>query len=286
MQTMDRGQDAGVESVPVSEPAPRRSKLISAFAIGIVIVVVTAGIAYAVGASNSRTKTVVRTVPVVRKPASTSAAPLKCVPGAAPGSCNTDEAKELLIPDKPLDAATHGLLAAQLVAARQAALKYPTVADAERAGFILAGGFSPLTGAHYIDLGHVAGSFDAADPGTYIYDGTKPTSPIIGLMYTGSNALPPEGFAGPNDHWHRHSNTCVLFKPTGISVPFPADSSVTQSQCDAVHGMFMRRTIWMVHAWVVPGWESPSGVFSHDNSDVVCANGKTKTNAAGFCPGN
>jgi hypothetical protein len=283
MQTMERGQDAGVESVPVGESAPRRSKVFLALAVGAAVVVATAGIAYAVGASNSETKTVVRTVPVVRKPA--SAAP-KCIPGAAPGSCNTDEAAELLIPDKPLDAATHGVLAAQLVAARQAALKYPTVADAERAGFILAGGFSPLTGAHYLDLAHVGGTFEAADPGTYIYDGTKPSSPIIGLMFTGSNPLPPDGFAGPNDHWHRHSNTCVQFKPTGISVPFPADSSVTLSQCNAVHGQFMRRTIWMVHAWVVPGWESPSGVFSHDNSNVVCANGRTKTNAAGFCQGN
>jgi hypothetical protein len=248
------------------------------------VIVVAAGIAYAIGASNSRTETVVRTVPVVQKPA--SGAPVKCVPGAAPGSCNTDEAAELLIPDKPINAATHAVLASQLVAARDAALKYPTAADAIRAGFILAGGFSPLTGAHYIDLAHVTGAFDPAHPGTYIYDGTKPTSPIIGLMYTGTNVLPPGGFAGPNDHWHRHSNTCVIFKGTGIVVPFPADSSVTLSECNGVHGTFMRRTLWMVHAWVVPGWESPSGVFSHDNSDVVCANGTTKTSATGFCQGN
>ena len=32
----------------------------------------------------------------------------------------------------------------------------------------------------------------------------------------------------------------------------------------------MKKTIWMVHAWVVPGWESPQGVFSHDNLHVYC----------------
>jgi hypothetical protein len=96
---------------------------------------------------------------------------------------------------------------------------------------------------------------------------------------------PPEGFAGPNDHWHRHTNTCVIFGGPKIQVPFPADSSVTKSQCDAVHGTFMRRTTWMVHAWVVPGWESPTGVFSHDNADVLCADGTTKASAAGFCQG-
>jgi hypothetical protein len=55
--------------------------------------------------------------------------------------------------------------------------------------------------------------------------------------------------------------------------------------CAAKHGQFMRETAWMVHAWVVPGWESPSGVFSHDNSDVRCANGSLKTDAVGFCQG-
>jgi len=284
MQTMERGDDVRQGSAPTDESAHGRSKLFAAIAVGTVVVLATAAIAYAIGASKSTTHVVVRSQPALPKPA--KPAPLKCVPGAAPGSCNTDEAAELKIPDKPLSTATHEVLAAQLVAARAAALRYPTVADAQRAGFILAGGFSPLTGAHYIDIPHIVGDFDVANPGTYIYDGTKPTSRIIGLMYTGMKTLPPAGFAGPNDHWHRHSNTCIIYGSKGIAVPFAADSDVTQSQCNAVHGIFMRRTLWMVHAWVVPGWESPTGVFSHDNSDVICANGTKKTTSAGFCQGN
>jgi hypothetical protein len=70
-----------------------------------------------------------------------------------------------------------------------------------------------------------------------------------------------------------------------IVVPFAADSDVTEAQCAAVHGSFMRETAWMVHAWVVPGWESPLGVFSHNNPDVVCADGTTHANAVGFCQG-
>jgi hypothetical protein len=263
---------------------PRRSKALWVVAGITVVVVATAAVAYAVGNSNSTTQTVVRTVNA--PPAKAPQRPASCVPGAAPGSCNTDEAKELAIPDKPLPPATRELLAAQLVAARTAALQYPTVADAQRAGFVLAGGFSPLTGAHYMDFAHAVGPFDPSHPGSYIYDGTSPTSRIIGLMYLGGDIPPPAGFAGPNDHWHRHANTCVIYKPTGLVVPFPADSSVTISQCNAVHGVFMRRTIWMVHAWVVPGWESPSGVFSHDNTDVVCADGTKRTTAAGFCKGS
>ena len=38
-------------------------------------------------------------------------------------------------------------LSAQLVQARDVALRYPTVADAEAGGYRLAGGFAPLVGA-------------------------------------------------------------------------------------------------------------------------------------------
>jgi hypothetical protein len=283
VQTLDHKQ---VDELAETQPAPKlKSKALIAITTAAVVIIATAAIAYAIGASNSTTKTIVKTSPPV---AAKTPAPLTCIPGAAPGSCNTDEAKELAIPDRPLTDATRTLLAAQLVAARAAALKYPTVADAQRAGFHLAGGFSPLTGAHYLDFAEAAGgSFDPSRPGSYIYDGTKPTSRIVGLMYLGpSSPTAPQGFAGPNDHWHRHANTCVIYGAGGIQVPFPADSSVTAKQCAAVKGYFMKRTIWMVHAWVVPGWESPSGVFSHDNNDLVCADGSTNTNKAGFCQGN
>jgi hypothetical protein len=284
VQTLDRDQvDELAETQTTRKP---KSKAFVAITTGVVIIVVTAAIAYAIGDSNSSTKTIVKAAPPV---AAKTPAPLKCIPGAAPGSCNTDEARELALPDRPLTNATRTLLAAQLIAARATALKYPTVADAKRAGFVIAGGFSPLTGAHYMDFANAIGTgpFDPTRPGSYIYDGTKPTSRIVGLMYLGpSSSTAPEGFAGPNDHWHRHANTCVIYKPTGLVVPFPADSSVTAKQCAAVKGYFMKRTIWMVHAWVVPGWESPSGVFSHDNNDLVCADGSVKTNAAGFCQGN
>ncbi len=264
--------------------SPRSARATIAVVASVVgVVVAIAAMGYATGVSQSKTKTIVKTVgaPIpIAKPILAN-----CVPGVAPGSCNTDEAAELKIPDKPLDAHTRAVLASQLVAARAAALDYPTVADARRAGMILAGGFGPLVGAHYIDIRHVLGAFDPAHPGTYIYDGTSPTSRVIGVMYTGGGVYPPEGFAGPNDHWHRHSNTCTEFENGMIVVPFPADSDVTKAQCDAVHGMFMRRTTWMVHAWVVPGWESPIGVFSHSNPDVLCADGTTHTNSIGACKG-
>jgi hypothetical protein len=254
-----------------------------AFAAAIALLVgVAAGISYAVGSGDKNTKVEVKTI-VKDVPTATTVP--TCLPGAAKGSCNTDEALEARIPDVPLGPQAHAELAMQLVAARAAALKYPTVADALRAGFIPAGKFSPETGAHYIDIGAAVGGFDPSNPGSLIYDGDSPTSRVIGAMYLSAGIAPPAGFVGPNDHWHRHSNTCIEFQGSKIVVPFAADSDVTQQMCNAVHGDFMQRTEWMVHAWVVPGWESPLGVFSHNNPDVKCANGTVNTDAAGFCQG-
>jgi hypothetical protein len=191
-------------------------------------------------------------------------------------------------PDQQLDPATRAALKAQLVQARDAASRYPTVADATAAGYVLAGGFAPGSGAHYIGYGGmtVGNDFRPGSPMSLIYDGTSPTSQITGLMYYSISPTAPEGFVGPNDHWHRHSNVCLKTGAGGgIDTPFPADADVTPAQCEAAHGNLMKVSGWMVHAWVVPTWESPLGVFSHDNPNVRCADGTYETDNAGFCQG-
>jgi hypothetical protein len=192
-------------------------------------------------------------------------------------------------PDQPLDPATRATLQAQLMQARDVAERYPTVADGVAGGYgILAGGFAPGSGAHYITYSSLTGggAFQPGHPLSLIYDGTSPTSRIVGLMYYGIGEQAPEGFAGPNDHWHRHSNVCIKYGSNGVlGVPFPADADVTAAQCEAAKGSLMKVTGWMVHAWVVPSWESPLGVFSHDNPNVRCADNTYKTNKAGLCQG-
>jgi hypothetical protein len=203
---------------------------------------------------------------------------------------NADEQAELK-PDVPLSTANQKLIAQQLVIARAAAMKFPTVGDAKRAGMIPAGGMAPGVGAHYLSIATTLlgvkpdGSVNAASPGSYIYAGVRDDSPIVGLMYESltSTDIPPTGFAGPNDHWHRHSNLCIQYTKAGIAVPFVPDSDVTKAQCDSVKGQFMARSIWMVHAWVVPGYESPKGVFSHNNNNVHCPDGTNGVDSIGFC---
>ncbi|MFM7616934.1 MAG: hypothetical protein ACKO72_05675 [Actinomycetes bacterium] len=170
-------------------------------------------------------------------------------------------------------------LGRQLALARETALRYPTVADAEAAGLRRAGPFAPGLGAHYINFGNASGPPDGVmtdewigRPLAWMYDGTKPTSRIAGLFY-GSAVKDPEGFAGPNDVWHAHRNACVVQTPTGIDAPLGADQPVTERQCDAVGGTLIRQTQQLLHVWVVPGYESPEGVYAHLSSAVTCDDG-------------
>jgi hypothetical protein len=267
----------------------RPSGVFPATLIAFLVVALAGGTAYAMSVSSTTgTRTVVKVV--AAKSTGTSSTGLSNVVGQPH---NADEVATANIPDIPLTPDQQTQLAFQLVVARAAALKYPTVADATKAGMILAGGFAPGSGAHYLNfrdaLGDINadGTVNAAHPSSYIYDGTNPDSRIIGLMYTAIDTpTPPQGFAGLNDHWHRHSNVCVKYGGGMLQVPFPADRDVTQAQCAAVGGRFMKQTVWMVHAWVVPGWESPQGVFSHDNPDVKCADGTTHTDKVGICQGS
>ena len=153
---------------------------------------------------------------------------------------------------------------------------------------ILAGGMAPGVGAHYqvigaSDLTSLDGTFNPSEPASWIYASTANNAPVVGVMYESLTAQPPAGFIGPNDHWHRHSNVCVQFTAGKIAVPFAADQNVTPQECSDVHGVFMKKTVWMVHAWVVPGWESPQGVFSHDNLHVYCPGNTDLVDAIGAC---
>jgi hypothetical protein len=228
---------------------------------------------------------------------SAATTPTSVAPGSTPkvGARLAEGESAETAPDVPLDPATQQLLGAQLTLARAAAMRYPTAGDARRAGMIPAGGSAPGLGAHFQMMNAGAlkginpdGTVNPAFPTSYIYLGEKDTSPLVGVMFTAFTSQAPEGFAGPNDHWHRHSNLCLKFVGGNISVPVAPDSDVTKTQCDALGGFFQAKTVWMVHAWVVPGWESPLGVFSHSNPNVHCdgpqnPDGSDRVDSLGFC---
>lgn len=192
----------------------------------------------------------------------------------------------------PLDLATADELGAELTEAREVALRYPTVADAREAGLLQAGEFIPGSAAHYVDITQgMATDFALDKPLAWLYSGTEPDSRLVGIMYylvTDDPATPPEGFTGPLDTWHVHSGACYRLEGDGtIHVPFSPDAGVERSACEAVEGAeYIEQTGWMVHAWVVPGWDSPLGVFSHDNPNILCADGRAQVpDMAAGCEG-
>ena len=87
---------------------------------------------------------------------------------------------------------------------------------------------------------------------------------IVGLSYyvvSGSN--PPEGFAGPNDTWHQHIGLCLKY---GVVI---GPERWSTARCERAGGVKADGSAaWMVHAWVVPGWESAWGTFSGEHPEL------------------
>ena len=183
--------------------------------------------------------------------------------------------------EQPVSKADRKLLSHQMNVARETALSLPTLADAEAAGLRRAGPFSPGLGTHMIAFASalsgagkdVMNDEQIRHPIAWIYDGTKPTSPVAGLFYMAS-VKNPAGFAGPNDVWHKHKNICIVYGKDGIDAPLGADHDATQEQCSKfANGRLIPATGPLLHTWVVPGYESSSGVFSHLSPGITCDDG-------------
>jgi hypothetical protein len=160
-----------------------------------------------------------------------------------------------------IDFDTRMALEQQQVLARAVATKYPTVADAEKAGYHMSTPYVPCIGAHYTNVSLVA-TFDPSNPSELLYDGTTPDARIVGLSFLVYNpGGEPAGFAGPNDHWHQHNaNGGLCFGANGVVIG-AEDVSVTDCAARGGHKATLE-DIWMVHDWIVPGWECTWGVFA------------------------
>jgi hypothetical protein len=183
-----------------------------------------------------------------------------------------------------LDEKTQAKLNEQLTVTREVAAMYPTMRDAVAAGYRRAGPFVPGLGVHVIRYNQYAGNFDGTmshddllNPMSIIYESLDPDAKIAGFMYYSFSDKEPEGFVGPNDHWHYHTDVCTVMGPDGeTEAPYGADKSVTKKQCDAVGGFLMKKTQWMVHVWTVPGYVQGAehgGIFAEVNPQLKCADG-------------
>jgi hypothetical protein len=175
-------------------------------------------------------------------------------------------------------------LARELELARDTALAYPTVADAKKAGWVQVTPYVPGIAAHFMNFRLVDGTFEIDKPEMILYDGTADDARVVGLSYYiihPGTAEPTQGFTGNNDHYHRHDGLCV--GAGGVI----GDSTTTAEDCAARGGRKANgQAGWMSHAWVVPGCESPWGVFSGATPVLDGKLGQNSTKDGGSCAGS
>src|SRR4029453_7163530 len=107
-----------------------------------------------------------------------------------------------------------------------------------------------------------------------------PDARLVGLSFLVYNpGGEPVGFAGPNDHWHPHNANGVLCFGANNVVMGAEDVSVADCEARGGHKATLE-DIWMVHDWVVPGWECSWGVFAPECPEL----GGTLRASAGDCP--
>jgi hypothetical protein len=175
-------------------------------------------------------------------------------------------------------------LETELETAKAIALKYPHPGDAEAAGWRRVTGYVPGIAAHYMNFSLVDGTFKVDEPEMLLYDGNDPGANIVGLSYYmihDSDYEPTQGFTGPNDHFHRHVGLCV--NGTGVV----GDSATTAEECAARGGTKSVGTGgWMSHLWIVPGCESPWGLFSGASPTLEGSLGAASGTDGGGCAGS
>jgi hypothetical protein len=151
---------------------------------------------------------------------------------------------------------------AQVIAVRDWAMQFPTTQDAVNNAYPQATIFFHGIAAHYLNYSILDGAFDPAEPEALLYGEQGQLVGVNYIVYSGST--PPEGFAGDFDHWHEHPTLCRNHD-TGIVV----GEALSEADCAALGGsIFYFSGFWLLHVWCIPGWESPEGIFSHENSRV------------------
>lgn len=164
----------------------------------------------------------------------------------------------------PLTSADRVRLGAQMESARSTALLYPTLADAERAGWIPIGDFVPGAGQMLVDPTPID-AFDPAMPSALLFASSAADAPVVGVQYDVWGDDAPDGFVGQGPLWHLHAGTCEIDDERGtFTVVY--EPAVTGTACGDIDARLTTTVSWMIRAWVIPGWDNPGGPFAHDHS--------------------
>lgn len=181
--------------------------------------------------------------------------------GAFGSAGSASQSRHQHAPDIPITANDLGTLQEQLSTARAATEQYQDVRRALQDGYIQTTQDLPGIAAHFNNPMYARdGVFDPAKPEVLLYAKLDDQWTLVGLSYLSpftGDETPPDGFAGPLDVWHYHTNLCFRSQRV-VSAQSSAD------QCRQAGGRFVKNTGWMAHLWLY--LESPEGIFAHQNS--------------------
>jgi hypothetical protein len=176
-----------------------------------------------------------------------------------------------LFPDGTITAEDFPQWKAEVLAARDVALRLNTVEAAQAAGYRNTTSDVPFMGMHYLNSEYVSdGVFDPSKPEGLLFsqiDGGEPK--LVGVWYLllpgiggVTRDVEPAGFTGNLDLWHAHIGLCLV----GLE---GASEGETRESCEAKGGRFTADLRWMMHVWVAPeASENPDGVFAYLNGDL------------------
>jgi hypothetical protein len=100
--------------------------------------------------------------------------------------------------------------------------------------------------------------FDLRRPSMLLFDQDRSPAVLVGYSYAIQSEVAPVGFSGDSDEWHRHTGLCVNLDGWVVR-----ERAAGPGDCD---GSFIAGgDFWMLHAWLVPGWENRRGVFAPMN---------------------
>jgi hypothetical protein len=150
------------------------------------------------------------------------------------------------------------------------AKRYPTRGIAKQAknrlgqpGFLQAVQFVPGLGTHDLIADVSLSGFTPERPMFFQYDGNGDDARLAGLSWfvqqPAGVTTPPEGFPGGNDMWHTHASLCYRNGVGGVVV----GSEISDEECTRRGGKNEGLPgVWMIHAWILPGYENTYDVFS------------------------
>ena len=154
------------------------------------------------------------------------------------------------------------------------AKKYKTGADAAKDGWTQATKSLYGIGAHWLKGGAVgftkmAKGVDITAPNVLLFDGEGPTAKLAGVSWIIGSNTDPEGFVGPDDHWHRHSSVC--FQTSTLLVISEGDAkgspiNLSAEGCKRNKGiLFPISNLTMMHLWIGDGYMGKGPLFAHNH---------------------